>query len=175
MFAAAKPILAAVIAAGVGYAASPYAALYRLDYAVRTGDAATLQTLVDWPSVREGIKEDICDGLAGDPEQTIEHGKLPAFGASFMHGIAVNAVDRQVTPEALVDLSRHDNTTADESNTSIGVNWAFFDDPSAFDVVINVPGHQGPVRMQMTLQDLHWRVTRIWLTPHLLQQANART
>jgi len=172
---AAKSILAAVLAVGVGYAASPYAALYRLDRAVRRGDAAALQTLVDWPAVREGIKEDICDGLAGDPEQSIEHGKLPPFGASFMHGIATNAVDRQVTPEALVVLGRHDNAVAGARGAAMQVDWAFFDDPTAFDVVLDVPGQPAPVRLRMTLQDAHWRVTRIWLTPHLLQEANART
>ena len=64
----AKPMLAAVLAIGVGYAAYPYVTLYRLDNAIHTGDAATLRALVDWPAVREGIKEDICDNVADDPQ-----------------------------------------------------------------------------------------------------------
>ena len=169
---AAKPILAAILAVGVGYVASPYVTLYRLDQAVRTGDSASLQRLVDWPAVREGIKEDICDGLAGDPGQQLERGKLPPFGASFMHGIATNAVDRAVTPEALVHFTRNGG---DAQGAATQVDWAFFDDPTEFVVSLAVPGQQGPVRLLMTLKDEHWQVTRIWLTPRLLQEANART
>ncbi|HUN41369.1 MAG TPA: DUF2939 domain-containing protein [Acetobacteraceae bacterium] len=169
---AAKPILAAVFAVGVGYAASPYVTLYRLDHAMRTGDSATLQRLVDWPAVREGIKEDICDGLADDSAQAMDHGQLPPFGASFVQGIAANAVDRAVTPEALADFTRHDGRV---QSVTADVTWAFFDDPTDFVVTLHVPGQQGPVRLEMTLKDARWQVTRIWLTPSLLQEANART
>jgi hypothetical protein len=169
---AAKPILAAVFAVGVGYAASPYVTLYRLDHAMRTGDSATLQRLVDWPAVREGIKEDICDGLAGDPAQQLDRGQLPAFGASFMHGIATNAVDHEVTPEALVHFTRNGS---DPQSAATHVDWAFFDDPTEFAVSLAVPGQQGQVRLLLTLKDERWQVTRIWLTPRLLQEANART
>jgi hypothetical protein len=169
---AAKPVLAAMFAVSMGYAASPYVALYRLDQALRTGDAGTLHTLVDWPAVREGIKEDICDGLAGDPAQAVDHGALPPFGASFVHGIATNAVDRAVTPEALVGLTRHDPAA---QSAAAHVAWAFFDDPTDFVVDLDMPGQRGPVRLRMTLKDAHWQVTRIWLTRGLLQEANART
>jgi hypothetical protein len=91
---AAKSMIAAVLAIGVTYAAYPYVTLYRLGHAIHTGDAATLRTLVDWSAVREGIKEDICDNVADDPQS---EGKLPAFGASFVRGIASNAVDQRVT------------------------------------------------------------------------------
>ncbi|HTW69104.1 MAG TPA: DUF2939 domain-containing protein [Acetobacteraceae bacterium] len=169
---AVKPILVAVFAVALGYAASPYVTLYRLDRAIRTGDSATLQRLVDWPAVREGIKEDICDSLAGEPAQAIDHGELPPFGASFVQGIAANAVDRAVTPQALVDLGRHDGGA---QSMAAYVTWAFFDDPTGFVVSLDIPGQQGPVRLHMTLKDAHWQVTRIWLTHRQLQEANART
>jgi len=169
---AAKPILAAIFAVGLGYAASPYVTLYRLDHAIRAGDSASLQTLVDWPAVREGIKEDICDGLAGGPAQAIARGELPAFGASFVQGVATNAVDRAVTAKALVAFTRRDGGAQGEG---AHVTWAFFHDPTDFVVSVNVPGQRGPVRLRMTLKDARWQVTRIWLTPGLLQEANAKT
>ncbi len=86
------PVLAMVLSVGVAYVAYPYITLYRLGEAIRGADAATLETLVDWPSVREGIKEDICD-LVVDDGETQRGAKLPPFGASFMRGIA-SSTDR---------------------------------------------------------------------------------
>ncbi len=60
------PVFAAFLTMGIGYIAYPYVTLYRLGEAIRGADAATLETLVDWPSVREGIKEDICDLVVDD-------------------------------------------------------------------------------------------------------------
>ncbi len=173
---AAKPMIAAVLAAGLAYAAYPYVTLYRLGRAIHTGDAAALQTLVNWPAVREGIKEDICDSGLDSPAKTINHGGLPAFGASFVQGIATNAVDRQVTPEGLVDMTRHDTAASGKGGRPrMHVDWAFFDDATDFVVSLDVPGQEGAVRLRMTLKDAQWQVTRIWLTPELLQEANART
>jgi len=172
---AAKSIMAAVLAVGVGYAAYPYVTLYRLGHAIHTGDAATLRTLVDWPAVREGIKEDICDNIADDPEVTVSGGKLPAFGASFVRGIAANAVDQQVTAEGLVDMTHHHATGTALRGAAVRVNWAFFHDPTDFIVSLNAPGQREPIKLQMNLTDAGWQVTRIWLPPALLDQANAGT
>jgi hypothetical protein len=172
---AAKPILAAVLAAGLGYAAYPYVTLYRLGNAFHTGDAATLQALVDWPAVREGIKEDICDDVAADPAVTSSDGKLPGFGASFVRGIAANAVDQQVTPEGVVDMTHHHAAGTATRAAAVQVSWAFFDDPADFIVSLDTPGQIGSIRLEMTLKDATWQVTRIWLPPALLRQAKART
>lgn len=177
---AAKSILAAALAVGVGYASYPYVTLYRLGHALHTGDAATLQALVDWPAVREGIKEDICDKVAADPAVTSGDGKLPAFGASFVRGIAAGTVDRQVTAAGVVDVTRHHATGAAtggaaKSGAAIRVNWAFFHDPTDFIVSFGTAGQPGPITLQMSLKDATWQVTRIWLPPALLDRANAPT
>jgi len=171
-----KPILAAALAIGVAYAAYPYVTLYRLDSALHTGDAATLRTLVDWPAVREGIKEDICDNVINDPEVTSSSGKLPAFGASFVRGIASNAVDQRVTAEGLVDMTHHHATGLSTQGSAMQVNWAFFSDPTNFIVSVATSGRQGPIRLQLSLKDAAWQVTRIWLPPAMLGgQANSPT
>src|SRR6202020_1771655 len=98
------PLLATVLSVGVAYVAYPYVTLYRLGSAIRGADAATLETLVDWPSVREGIKEDICD-LGVDDGETQRGTKLPPFGASFMRDIASSTIDQKVTPKAIAAAS----------------------------------------------------------------------
>jgi Protein of unknown function (DUF2939) len=172
---AAKPILAAALAVGVGYAAYPYVTLYRLGHAIHTGDAATLQALVDWPAVREGIKEDICDNVAADPAVTSSNGKLPGFGASFVRGIAANAVDQQVTAAGLVDMTHHHATGTGTRGAAVQVNWAFFHDPTDFIVSLDATGQHEPIKLRMSLKDATWQVTRIWLPPAMLDRANAHT
>ncbi len=172
---AARSMIAAVLAVGVAYVAYPYATLYRLGHAIHTGDAATLQTLVDWPAVREGIKEDICDNVADDPEATASAGKLPAFGASFVRGIAANAVDQQVTAEGLVGMTHHHADGSAARGAAVRVNWAFFRDLTDFIVSLDAPGQRDSIKLQMNLTEAGWQVTRIWLPPALLDQANART
>jgi len=130
---------------------------------------------VDWPAVLEGIKEDVCDNVADDPEVTTSNGKLPAFGASFARGIAADVANREVTAKALVGMIGHhaDGTVLD--GTVVQVNWAFFDDPIDLIVSLNAPGQRGPIKLEMSLKDATWQVTRIWLPPVLLVQANGRT
>ena len=90
--------LVALLLLTTGYGIYPYVSLYRLSAAARHGDAEALRQLVDWPRVRAGIKEDIC---ALPPEDAAAGAALPAFGASFIRGVATNLIDRTVTPEAL--------------------------------------------------------------------------
>ena len=97
-----KPIIGALLMVALAYGAYPFVTLLRLGHAIRQGDAATLETMVNWDAVREGIKEDICDLVIDEPPQAKANGQLPPFGAGFLRGIATNVVDKQVTPEALV-------------------------------------------------------------------------
>ena len=166
---------ATVIFAGIFavYAVYPYATLYRLHQAIRSGNAPLLTTLVDWPSVREGIKEDICDSVADNPEKVTASGSLPDFGASFIRGIAANAVDQQVTPEGLVAaVSRKPEP---QHGGEMQVEWAFFDSPTTFTVSLHAAGQRDAIRLQMELKDAQWQVTRVWLPSDLLNQANSRT
>jgi hypothetical protein len=168
-------ILAALLAVGSSYVVYPYVTLFRLGEAIRQGDAATLQSLVDWPAVREGIKEDICDAVADEPIDSKQAGALPPFGASFVRGIASNTIDRQVTPEALV--AAVGSAPAQQVTTSgadVHVNWAFFDHPTAFSVSLKAPGQAEPIRLELQLRHWQWLVRRVWLPDELLR-GNART
>ena len=171
----AKPILAAVLAIGMGYVVYPYVTLYRLGHAVRAGDATTLGNLVNWPAVREGIKEDICDDVAPSPAQTASDDTLPPFGASFARGIAGSIVDQRVTPQGVLNMTHGNVAASDAAHLAPHVTWAFFSDPGDFIVCLDAPGQPGPIRLQMTLKHAAWQVTRIWLPRGFLQQADAGT
>jgi hypothetical protein len=157
----------------LAYGVYPYVALYRLGHAIRSGDAATLSSMVDWSSVREGIKEDICDFVIEEPKDAQANGQLPPFGSGFVHGIASNAVDRRVTPEALVAAAQPSGASSNDQ--TLQVRWAFFVSPGAFLVDLGAPGQGTPIRLQMDLRDGGWQVTRVWLPPEMLGQTNQRT
>jgi len=170
-----KPAIGACLAVALAYVIYPYVALYRLGQAIRGGDAAALQSMVNWDSVREGIKEDICDLVVDQPPQAKANGQLPPFGAGFVRGIATNVIDKQVTPEAVAKAARQPETKQVATGADVQVSWAFFAGPSTFVVDLNAPGQSSPIRLQMDLREGAWHVTRVWLPPDLLSQANART
>lgn len=171
-----KPIVGALLLVAFSYVAYPYVTLYRLGQAIRHGDAPALQSMVDWPAVREGIKEDICDLVIDEPAEVQNGVQLPPFGAGFVRGIAANAVDEKVTPEALLAAAGQQPAAQPEKHgAAVKVRWAFFAGPAAFIVDLHAPGQDSPIRLQMDLRDGIWQVTRVWLPPELIGYADART
>jgi len=164
-------LVATVLGVAAVYVAYPYAVLYRLGSAIQGADAATLEALVDWPAVREGIKEDVCDLAAADPAPK-NVSALPPFGASFMRGIASNAIDQAVTPQALLAAATAPALPATHTaprGANVRVTWAFFDSLTTFMVSLGAPGQTEPITLEMDLRGGEWRVQRVWLPAELLQ------
>ena len=168
-----RPIIGVLLAIAVVYGAYPYVTLFRLGHAIRSGDSVALQTLVDWSSVREGIKEDICDLVIDQPAAAKATHQLPPFGAGFVRGIASSSVDTRVTPQALVIAAQQ--RPDEPTGAAVQVAWAFFEGPRSFTVDLRAPGRPVPIRLQMELRGVTWRVTRVWLPPLMLAQANDGT
>lgn len=166
------PVLVVLVALGVLYAGYPYATLYRLNLAVRQADAATLQSLVDWYAVREGLKEDLCDLGSDDPASGQGSNELAPFGASFVRGITGNLLDRTVTPETLVSMTRGGHEAPDADTRVV---WAFFSNPTEFAVDVRAAGSAEPIRMVMELRGMRWLVRRVWLPNEMLERANSGT
>ena len=170
------PILATLLTIGIGYSAYPYITLYRLSAAIQGGNAKMLEKLVNWPAVREGIKEDICDLVADSPTAKTAT-QLPPFGASFMRGIASGAIDRAVTPQALLAATSTlpEKTMSRRLGAELHVNWAFFDSPTEFAVSLQTPDQAEPVKLEMELRHGAWRIQRVWLPSEMLSNPGART
>jgi hypothetical protein len=174
-----KTVIGALLAVALAYVVYPYVTLYRLGQAIRNGDASSLETMVDWAAVREGIKEDICDTVIDEPAEAKAGGQLPPFGAGFVRGITGNAVDARVTPQALAAVAQEPTKAPDPKESPkdsvVRVSWAFFGGPAEFLVALRAPGQANPIRLQMEFRGGAWQITRVWLPPELLTQANART
>ncbi len=182
-------VVAAVLTAGIAYVAYPYVTLYRLGVAIQGSDCKTLESLVDWPAVREGIKEDVCD-LVIDDLRAGGGSSLPPFGASFMRGIASNAIDQAVTPQALLaatgtvppparhrpfDHSATEMTATEQQGPDVHVNWAFFDSPTTFSISLQARGQADPIKLEMSLRGGMWQVQRVWLPEALLTNSGSPT
>jgi hypothetical protein len=183
-------MIVAVVFLTVAYAVTPYIALWRLASALREGDARTLEAMIDWDSVRDGLKEDVADGIVGLPDDAtattqVAANTLPPFGASFISGIAGSVIDRDVTPQHLVALIRQ---LAPAEPAAIGpvklmaalggVDHAFFDSPTSFTLRMHCAGQDPqdePLRVRMEMHDGAWRVMRAWIPQDLIERANART
>ncbi len=171
-----KRVLIFAVLCAVAYVAYPYVTLARLGAALGNGDAKTLETLVAWGPVREGIKEDICDDVADAPAASDT--SLRPFGFSFAHGVASNIVDAHVSPHGILAVTRHIEASSPTLTAIRGVKWAFFEGPTQFVAELQPPGSAvgaPPVRVQMELHGFAWKVTRVWLPPTLLAAANDPT
>src|ERR1700722_9456455 len=118
-----KTLIGALLAVAVAYVVYPYVTLYRLGQAIRQGDASSLETMVDWAAVREGIKEDICDTVIDEPAEAKAGDQLPPFGAGFVRGIAGNAVDSRVTPQALAAVAQEPVRAPAPKDSAVRVSW----------------------------------------------------
>jgi hypothetical protein len=168
-----NPFIVIFAALSMGYAGYPYLTLYQLREAVVEGNSARLSKLIDWPAVREGIKEDICDQVLDDPGQPVMKNQLPAFGASFVRGMAGNAVDRAFTAETLVAATRRGPDTLQSASSpedGMHVTWAFFSSPANFRIDIATSGETTPIRVDMELHALTWQVKRVSFPPGLLER-----
>lgn len=147
------------LAAGLGLIAAAYVAypcltLYRLQSALARGDTVTLNRLVDWSAVRQGIEAD----LASE-----RHDALPMFGAGFMRRIAVKS---EVNPDSVVSALRVREQESPSGGT--GISDAWLEGPRR--LMIEADG----MRMRMDLGLDGWQVTRVWL-PHAVLATAMRT
>jgi hypothetical protein len=175
--------IALPLAAVCAYAASPYVSLYRMGQAVHRGDLATLCADVSWNEVREGLKEDIADGMTGETASTqlaSNNDDLPAFGSSFVTSMAGNVVDRTVNPEHLAEALG--TLHAAGTTAAPHIVSAFFTTPTSFEVAFRTRQERAtdaPVRLRLVLGKgpggIGWRVTRAWVPEALLTQSDTHT
>jgi hypothetical protein len=165
----------------VAYGVSPFVALFQLQIALEHGDAARLEQRIDWASVREGLKQDISDGIIGPVQTQLAGNSLPQFGASFMAGIANAMIEHDVTPQNLIAVMRqmrdgHQNETHPSLMHCLAA--AAFDGPASVNVVVAAPGEDpedGHLRLRLEFQHGTWRVVRAWIPQDMVERAAQRT
>jgi hypothetical protein len=142
----------------LSYLAWPYAVLWRIDQAARSGDMVALADLVDLASIRAEIKKK----LNKDADSTI--GELSdSFIRWLEEGIAVmgsQAVDRLVTLSWVRTLLLSRGTDSGEGFFG-QITYAFFDAPDGLIARIG-PASDTPVQLRLSLRGLEWRISAVY-------------
>jgi hypothetical protein len=104
------PVAAAVVLAG-SYVAYPYYSVNRLSAAIRSDDQARLTAMVDWASVRHGLKADLIALMTEAVAQPASYNPGQALGQAMIEMLGPKVVDNIVasyaTPAALPGLIRN--------------------------------------------------------------------
>jgi len=97
-------VLAALVIAG--YFASPILALQGLTAAAKAGDKARLESAVDFPAVREGLKSQLKASMTRKLEEDpkLRDNPFAAFGQMLLVGVVDKAVETYATPDAIANM-----------------------------------------------------------------------
>jgi hypothetical protein len=155
-------LLVALAVAG-WYWVSPTLAVNRLLGAVRAGDEAALENVIDFPAVRQNLKADLSG--AADSRARGEEDQLGAFGRALGGMLVGGLVDMFVTPAGLAAVIHGNNPVADGDAERVNlenVDYAIERGISRFRVRFESsdrPDIQPALVFQR--QGLRWRVVRI--------------
>jgi hypothetical protein len=165
-----------VVLMALAFMASPYVALWRLEAALERGDVQALEQGVDWRSLRDGLKQDIAEGIIGPLQTQLASNTLPPFGSSFISGIMETSVDREVSPQNLIAVMRQMRPGDVDPNPFSCFDWAFFESPAVFTVVVhNSDGDEGHLRLRMELRGTKWMLVRAWVPQDIIERTSNRT
>ena len=173
-----KLALTALLATAA-YGAWPYLSLLEIRQAVQARDVPALSAAIEWDRLRDGLKQDVADGITGTPGQAVQVSAnaddLPAFGSGFVSHMAGSMVDDTVTPEHLAATVA---TLQHAGAQKMQVSWAFFTGATGFEVAMRGASGGGgspAIRLHMDLMrsglGWRWKVTRVWLPMEMLAAA----
>ena len=170
------PVILVLLAA---YAAYPYLALYRLGEALRAEDMDAVEVKVDWPKLRQGVKDDVNAALVAKvkPEDGDD---LAAFGIALAGKLASPVIDAAVTPAGLAAVAEADRPTLAALVTQVSVSaspgrplprlvGSSFGGLTAFEATVMPDGtddERRAIHLRFELEGGYWMLTRIHLPLH---------
>lgn len=96
--------VAAVAAFAVAWAAAPVLAAQSLIRAARAGDTDRLEQLVDFPALRQSLKDELTTELAAHMRRNPDADRLGGLGMILAPMLLSGAVDAVVTPEVVAQM-----------------------------------------------------------------------
>lgn len=96
----------AVLAFGMYFYYSPYAAVKAMRDAAETGDAVLLSHYVDFPSVRESLKSSLNAKLAAETIKNKSSNPFEAFGTAIATAFVNQLIDTLATPQGLAAMMK---------------------------------------------------------------------
>ncbi|MBK5198015.1 MAG: DUF2939 domain-containing protein [Methyloceanibacter sp.] len=156
----------------VAYLAYPYLTLYWLDRALLTGNISALESLIDWPLVRQQLKADVKLALIESAQTQVGKDSIAGiFGAALtallVPAVVDSAVDEWVTPEKLVNNEEVVKHRQEQKSFADFVTYASFTSPTSFRVDLRDPKDPDSptLTVLMALSGARWRVVALKLPP----------
>ena len=153
------------------YIASPYYSLFSLIQSLNEGDTVTLKKTVDFPALRESLKDEMKSKLVQQTKRSISSKEeeladklVSGMGAMFGPAIIDGLVDTFVTPSGLAALIANPSSALDgkkgrNENKIPNVSWAFFSGLSEFQAKITEK--QETLTLHFRLTDFRWMLYAI--------------
>ncbi|HEX8679524.1 MAG TPA: DUF2939 domain-containing protein [Chthoniobacterales bacterium] len=168
-----RPLLALAAARLIGYIASPYVSFWLFTRAIRANDRAALESYVDFPSVRQSLKEELRGRWP--KSDRAKDDSMSGLVARLAPSLIDQLIDAFVTPDGLVALitdpaiardakAKDPSTLLRIQNPKTDLNWrrvryAFFTGPATFAIDV------GGTKLHFAFSGWRWRLKRIALPP----------
>ncbi len=159
------PYIVSVIALMALWAAWPYWAIYDLQTAMVNGDKVRLASLVDWNSVRDGVREDL--KVAYSKRTVVTDPRVQALSEVVRNAAIDRMVAEQITASSLSEMAK---SGLRDANPMGQVRYAFFEgSPLVFRMDIGAEFSTEAERTIYLLEwNLGWRLKRIIVSPYSL-------
>ncbi len=163
------PYLGGVFVFAVLWTVWPYWAIYDLQTAMVKGDKVRLSSMVDWDSVREGMREDLKAAYAAKIRSADP--RIQALGQAVGGAVIDQVVQRQINPAM---LSENAKAGMSDRNPMSQVRYAFFaGSPMAFRMDIGAEFSSQNERTIYLLEwNMGWKLKHILVAPYLLGVRN---
>jgi hypothetical protein len=99
-------VIVVVVAAAGWFYMTPYFALQRLQHAAQAGDTEAMRDLVDFPSVRQSIKDEARHAVSSELGGRSRSGALGSLGGLLAGAVVDRVVDVAVQPEGIAAMTR---------------------------------------------------------------------
>jgi hypothetical protein len=105
-------VVVGMVALFAAYLAMPLWAAHQIRAAARAGDVAVLERKVDWPSVRNSLKDSFRDMSQGEATSGVRRTMWQRIKSAAAPTITDRLVDRYATPQGVIQLARSKDTLA---------------------------------------------------------------
>lgn len=150
--------------------ASPYLALNSIKNAAQARDAEKLSSYIDFPSVKQGVKEQIKAKVATEMVVSGNNDGFETLGSMFATAMIDPLVDGLITPEGIAAImlekqeqeSTEANDTQEKSNESDNLEYETgYDSFNDFHVYINNAEVDRTVKVRLHRDGLSWKISNI--------------
>lgn len=167
-----------VVLALAAYVVSPFFYVSSLKGAFLAGDSSKLANLVDFPALRDSLKEQVATILTQQTKENSNSNQSPFAALTAFVGPAFlnRAVDMYCTPDAIADFVKKSSQAKSNTHSFIKIpgpsdlDWSklknfSFTGPTSFSIGTN------HITLFARLEGLGWKVYRLEVSPDFLEDS----